>query len=293
MKNLVQALFLIFAALTAVSTSSCDRHTPQSEAPTSSKTIKPTQINSPANLNNTNSRVKLTDAKTALEQAADINITWIDGNSVAAKRQLSVLIELHKSLSEIPGYGNAIVSADCELRLCNNIVPALISGHLSPAEARSLIASIAGNRFSNASLAAMLNESAPDSKQARTLVIELNSGRPVNLIEASNALLREEGASLLDGPTPDRLGELLDKPNAARAFQYNAMMAGKLDVAGVIAEFATAGGDLQAEDATMAARLQEKLPHLINAPGKLTNRPMNVRLIIDFLRDWRNGSFAK
>ena len=139
----------------------------------------------------------------------------------------------------------------------------------------------------------MLGESAPDSKQARALIAELQSGKPVNLVEASNALLREQGANLLMGPTPDRLGEFLDKPNAARALQYHAMGAAKLDVAGVIAAYASAGGDLHADDATLAASLREKVPKLVNAPGLLTNRSISVSIVVDFLRDWRNGTFAK
>jgi hypothetical protein len=293
MNNHVQAILRMLAVLVAVCAASCDKQATKSEAAASSKKTNPTKATSPANLKHVEGGAQSTDVRAALKQVANTRIMWTDGNAVAAKRQLSELVNLHKSLSESPAYENAIVSADCELKLCNSIVPALINGHLSPAETRSLIASIAANRFTKSSLATMLNQSAPDSPQARTLAVELNSGRPVNLIEASNALLKEQGANLLDGPTPNRLVELLEKPNAARAFQYHAMMAAKLDVAEVIAEFAFVGGDLQAENETLAVKLQEKLPHLINAPGKLTNRPMNVRLIADFLRDWRNGSFAK
>jgi hypothetical protein len=293
MKNTVQAPLVIFVTFVAVCISSCDRQAPQTEAPTSSKEVKPARITTPANLSNSNIRGKLLDGKAALKQVASINITWTNGNEAAAKRQLSELVELHRSLSQTPVYESALVSADCELRLCNSIVPALINGQLSPAEAQSTIASIAANRFNNASLAAMLNESAPDSKQARTLAAELNSGRSVNLIEASNALLREQGASLLDGPTPDRLGELLDKPNAARAFQYNAMMGAKLDVAKVIAAYASAGGNLHADDATVAASLLEKVPKLVNAPGAITNRPIRVKDVVHYLAKWRNGTFVR
>ncbi len=293
MKYTAHAQPFIFVAFVVVCITACDKQTPQPEASAASKVIEPTRTPPLANRDNAKSRGKLLDGKAALKQAASVNITWTHGNERAAKRQLSELAELHRSLSETPVYENALVSADCELKLCNSIVPALIYGQLSPAEAQSMIASIAANRFNNASLAAMLNESAPDSKQARALAVELNSGRPVNLIEASNTLLHEQGAGLLDVPTPDRLGELLDKPNAARAFQYSAIMGAKLDVARVIAAYASAGGNLHADDAIIAASLSEKVPKLVNAPGAITNRLIRVSDVVHYLVKWRNGSFVR
>jgi hypothetical protein len=286
-------LFRTLAALIAVCTVSCDKQAEQTEAATSSKKT-PKITSPPTNLKPADGGAKLPDVRAAWKQeAASVSIMWTDVNAEAAKRQLSELVELHKAVSETPAYENALVSADCELKLCDIIVSGLISGHLSPAEARSVLASISSNRFSKSSLITMLDEIAPDSKQARALIAELQSGKPVNIVEASNALLREQGANLLMGPTPDRLGEFLDNPNAARAFQYHAMGAAKLDVSGVIAAYASAGGNLHADDAAVAAGLLEKVPKLVNAPGLLTNRPISVSIVVDYLRDWRNGSFVK
>lgn len=293
MKNTQQAFVLICATLVAISITSCDRQTTQPESSASSKEMKSKPTNSASGLSITNDRGKPLSAKAALDRAASINITWTNGNEGTARQRLGELSELHRLLSETPVYENALVSADCELRLCNSIVSALISGQLSPTEAQSMIASIAANRFNNASLATMLNKTAPDSEQARAIATELNSGKPVNLIEASNALLREQGASLLDGPTPDRLGEFLDKPNAARAFQYNAMMGAKLDVARVIAAYAAAGGDLHSDDAMITASLLAKVPKLVNAPGAITNRPIGVNDVVRYLAKWRSGSFVR
>lgn len=292
MRKHSQYILRALAALITVCSASCDKQTEQPAAATSSKKT-PTITSMPANLKPTDGGAKLPEVRTAWKQAASASIMWTDVNAEAAKRQLSELIELHKAVSETPAYENALVSADCELKLCNSIVPGLISGHLSPDEARSVLASIASNRFSKSSLITMLNTSAPDSKQARALIAELQSGKPVNLVDASNALLREQGANLLLGPSPDRLGEFLDKPNAARAFQYHAMTAGKLDVARVIAAYASAGGNLHADDATVAASLLEKVPMLVNAPGLITNRPISVDDVVHYLAKWRNGSFVK
>ncbi|WP_345736277.1 hypothetical protein [Prosthecobacter algae] len=292
MRKHSQSTLHALAALIAVCSASCDQQTEQTAAAASSKKT-PTITSTPANLKPTDGGAKLPEVRTAWKQAASVSIMWTDGNPEAAKRQLSELVELHKAVSETPAYENALVSADCELKLYNSIVPGLISGHLSPDEARSLLASIASNRFSKSSLITMLNTSAPDSKQARALVAELQSGKPVNLIEASNALLLEQDANLLLGPTPDRLGEFLDNPNAARAFQYHALTAVFLDVAGVIAAYASAGGNLHADDAAVAAGLLEKVPKLINAPGLLSNRSISVSIVVDYLSKWRNGSFVK
>lgn len=292
MRKHSQSILRALAALIAVCSASCDKQTEQTAATASSKKT-PTITSMPANLKPTGGGAKLPEVRTAWKQAASVSIRWTDGNPEAAKRQLSELVELHKAVSETPAYENALVSADCEWKLCNSIVTGLISGHLSPDEARSFLASIATNRFSKSSLITMLNTSAPDSKQARALVAELQSGKPVNLIEASNALLQEQDANLLLGPTPDVLGEFLDKPNAARAFQYHALTAVFLDVAGVIAAYASAGGNLHANDATAAAGLLEKVPKLINAPGLLSNHSISVSIVVDYLRTWRNGSFMK
>lgn len=293
MNNNLQTIPCVLAVLVAVCAASCDKQSPKSDTAASSKKTNQTRISQPANLKPAKESGSLMDAKTALKHAASTHIMWSDVNAESAKHQLEELVELHKAMSETPTYENALVSADFELKLCNNIVPALIGGYLSSGEARSMLAVVTANRFSKSSLITMLSESAPDSKQARILIAGLQSGKPVNLVEASDALLREQGASFLDVPTPDSLGELLDKPNPARAFQYHMMGAAKLDVANVIAEYASIGGDLKADDSTLAASLQKKVPQLINAPGQLTNRPMDVPIVVDFLRDWRNGTFPQ
>lgn len=293
MNNHVQSMLCVLAVLVAVCTTSCDKQAIKSETAASSEKMNSTKATSPANLKHVDGGTRSLDVKATLKQIANTSIVWDNGSGAAAKRQLADLIELHKTVSETPGYENVLVSADCELKLCNSIVPALISGHLSSTEAQSLLASIAANRFSRGSLASMLNDNAPDSKQARVLIADLQNEKPVNLVEASDDLLREQGASFLEVPAPDNLGDLLDKPNPARAFQYHLMGAAKLDVASVIVEYASMGGDLKADDPILATSLQKKVPHLINAPGKLTNRTMDVHLIVDFLRDWRNGSYAR
>ncbi|MBB5039952.1 hypothetical protein [Prosthecobacter dejongeii] len=292
MKKHSQSILRALAVFIAVCSASCDKQTEQTAAAASSKKT-PTITSMPANLTPADGGAKLPEVRTAWKQAASVSILWTDGNAEAAKRQLSELVELHQGVSETPAYENALVSADCEVKLYNSIVPGLISGHLSPDEARSLLASIASNRFSRSSLITMLKTSAPDSKQARALVAELQSGKPVNLIEASNAFLLEQDANLLLGPTPDTLGEFLDKPNAARALQYHALTSVKLDVAGVIAAYASAGGNLHADDAAVTAGLLEKVPKLINAPGLLSNRPISADDVVHFLKKWRNGSFVK
>lgn len=293
MKNDVQVILTVLVAFAAIGIASCDKQSTKSEIVTSSKKTHPSKTTPPSGFKQKDGRAKWLDIRVAWKEVVSAEIIWTDAKLEAAKRGLSQLVELHKVVSETPTYENALVSADCELKLCNNIVPALIHGYLSPDEAHSMLAVIAANRFSKPSLSTMLGKYAHNSKQARILIADLQSGKPVNLVEASDALLQEQGTSFFDVPTSDRLGELLDKPNPARAFQYHLIGAAKLDVASVIAEYAYMGGDLKAEDATLASNLRMKVPHLINAPGKLTNRPIGVRLIVDFLRDWRNGSFPR
>ncbi|MES2505775.1 MAG: hypothetical protein V4599_03675 [Verrucomicrobiota bacterium] len=91
MKQHSQSILRAFAALIAVCSASCEKQIEQTAAATSSKKT-PTITSMPANLKPADGGAKLPEVRTAWKQAASVSIMWIDGNTEAAKRQLSELV---------------------------------------------------------------------------------------------------------------------------------------------------------------------------------------------------------
>lgn len=195
----------------------------------------------------------------------------LDAKDAAAGRAAILeLQELHRWISQAPGYGNLVLASACEQKICEAVGKGLMAGTCPPAEARAVLDALLTNRVKGAGLARFMDRELPEFASAKEDAEALRRGETVDVIQASANLVKEQGQDFLNFPRSSVA--LLETQDGARVLQYSGMGQNVVYMVKGLTEYQAAGGDLAAGQKMLLADLPLRIPKFFKEAEAGTGR---------------------
>jgi len=221
-----------------------------------------------------------------LENINSSALTWNDGSESNTTKRLKELIALQAWLSSTEGYGNLVLSAECEWKSMEGIVKGVIAGKLSPSDAKLMLNSLRANSFDVKSVGRIITNEMPKSPAAKSIGDHLQSGQLKSLTKAASMLLKAEG---VDGMSlPDNKVAIIDKPNVAHAVLFLAITTRFSGWADGLVSYLLAGGNVSLEEKELVEDISKKLPLFFNSLSTLTGEKEGPERIAYLIKKWSN-----
>ena len=221
-----------------------------------------------------------------LKDIDDSVLSWSTGQESNTTKRLKELVTLQAWLSSTEGYGNIVLSAQCEWKSMERIVKGVIDGKLPASDAKLMLNSLRDNRFDRKAIGRIVSGELGESSAAQAIAESLQTGQMQSLTKAALVLLDSQGLDAMS--LPENKVKIIDEPNIAHAVLFFAMTTRFSGWSEGLIEYVLAGGDVSLNEKDLVKDASMKLPQFFVSLSELTGEKEGPDRIAYLIKKWSN-----